>query len=232
MKRRLLLVDGVQTDCEWIAEQVRSRFKSMGIISVCSLNDAHKAIVETGCDIIVAGTGVIDSNSIVTTIHTLQAYALGVPVIVLTDVDHNQDHEAVMDVVATGVRHILYKSEVRQDFGRFIGPLVDTIRHLHTRETSDERCQEQVRSLSRKVWSMDDRVQLLETNVSGQLATVASRLETLTAAVDKRGGLEDRVTNIEKQHGLIKRVAWAVVGFFTTAIGAIASAVTNLFAER
>ncbi len=223
MKRRLLLVEGSPADQQWVIDQLKSRFRSLAVTCAPNLDEAHRAIIDYGCDIIVADLKLPDGESPAAIIHALMAFAPGVPIIALTEL--SRDDDSLLDVITIGVRFILYKEDLQKDYSKLVTAIVDTVRELVTRDASRDNFSERVQALSQKVWDVDNRQNSTDTLLFG----LTNSITKLTEVIDKRGGLEDRVKELEKAHTLAIRVLIGAAGAIGTIIAAGVAALINLY---
>ena len=156
--------------------------------------------------------------------HVLQAYAPGVPILALA-AKITEDDESVTDVLTVGVRHILFKEDLQRDYSRLTSAIIDTIRELTTREANRDVLSERVQALSQKVWDVDGRMQ----NTESLLGKLTISIDTLALVIDKRGGLEDRVKELEKAHLIAIKVILTLGGVLGTGLLGATGVLFNMF---
>ena len=221
MRRKLLLLEGAE-DHDWLREHLHSRIRFMTVASVKTLDHAQSAIANDGGDIILTDSHIDDGASTANLVHVLSAYAPGVPILVMTNLA--QDDDNLVDVIALGVRHVLYKEELKDNPAKLIGALVDTLRDVTARESAVNTQQRQLQAIREKVWEVSHRVGSMEDSV----AAVTSSMDTLTDSLTQRGGLEDRMKQMEERWVLCTRIAIGIGG----ALGPILAAVFAWLSKR
>ena len=226
MKRRLLLIEGDKVEQGWMTEQLRDRFRSIHMTCVASLDDANRVIIDHGCDLIITSLTLQDGESPIAIIHALQAYAQGVPIIALTNT--KRDDESLLDVAALGVRHILFKEDLQKDYSRIVSVIIETIKELATREVRHESFTEQVQALSHKVWDIDGRAKAIEM----LLGTLTLSVDKFAQTIEKRGGLEDRLKELEDNKSLAVRIVIALAGLIATCGGAGITAIVTYYLKK
>lgn len=226
MKRRLLLVEGNKDDQLWMTEQLTTRFKSLLVTCVHNLDAANQAIVNHGCDIVLTDLSLPDGESPTAIIHVLKAYAPGTPIIALANM--SRDDSSILDVTTLGIRDIIFKEDLRRDYAQLVTVIVKTIQDLASRDKLRDNFNDQVQALSHKVWDVDGRIRAMETI----LGTLTLSIDKMTQAMDKRGGLEDRIKELEKAHALGVRIVIGTVGLMATAMGTGITAVVTWFLKK
>ncbi len=234
MKRRLLLVEGNQADQQWVTDQLKSRFRSLTLTCVQSLDDAHRAIIDYGCDILVTSLKLSDGESPAAIIHALRAFAPGVPIIALTDLV--REDESILDVITIGVSHVLYKEDLQKDYSKLTSVIVDTVRSLVTSDTNRDNVNERVTAMAQKVWDIDMRtsqavgdMKQRQNNTDVVLAALTTSIGELTKVIDKRGGLEDRVKELEVSRAFAIKVLIGAAGAIGTILAAVGTAIVGLY---
>lgn len=215
MKRRLLFIDGNNTD--WLMEFLKERFRSLTVHVVHDLESARRACVDYGCDIILTNLSITDGDSPTAIVHTLQSYAPGVPLIGILAHVNDDDHMAVLGL---GVRHVLFLADVQHDKDIFTKALITTLQEIASRDTHRDVFNDQFKALSGKVWDVDGRTKAMETI----LGTLTLSIDKMTQAIDKRGGLEDRVKALEHTNTLAVKVLIGIggcVGTLLTVAGTV-----------
>lgn len=221
MKRRLLIVESDSATQAWLTDQLKDRFRSITSTVVSTLDAANHAIIDYGCDLIIADMQLAGTDSPAAVLHSLMAFAPGIPIIAITDLQ--SEDESLLDVLTVGVRHILFKDDLKTDCSKLVTAVVDTVRELANRDISRDSFGERMQALSQKVWDVDNRMRSTE----ALLVKLTASIDKLADTIDKRGGLEDRVKELEKAHTLAVRVCIGVVGMIGTVLAAVVTAVIS-----
>lgn len=212
MKRRLLLIESDPANQNAMMTMLKDRFKSLQLICAKNLDEANRSIIDHGCDLILTNLSLADGESPGAIIHALQSYAQGVPIIALTSMD--RDDAAITDVTVIGVRDVLFHEDVLKNPSALVIVLMSALREMGNRETRQDHFTGQVQSLSQKVWDVDGRIRAMETI----LGTLTLSIDKMTQAIDKRGGLEDRLKELEKAHAFGVKIVITVVSLAGTII--------------
>lgn len=226
MKRRLLLVEGDTAEQAWLSQCLLHRFRSIDVVTADSLNAAKRVIVEVGCDIIIAGGTVPDSPSPLDTVDSLQKYATGVPIIVVIGAEQARDSA---DVLIVGLKHILFREDLRQDSGRLTAAIVDTIHDLIHNARSQDQLQERFRMLADRLWRLELVTEKKDEANDKVLAAMQTSLDEIHAQLVGDSGLHTRVTSMEKVHKYVGRGLVSVAGAVgTSVLGWVGWLVTRL----
>lgn len=213
-RKRLLLLAGNTDDRNLLAEQLRSKLPSLGLLIASTLDEAQKIIIDQGCDLILVSLGTVSGEAAASLIRTLQSYSADAPTLVV--VRYGDDHTASTDLLVLGVCYILDAADVEKDPGRLVGAVAAAVRDLRKITDSRDALAMQVKALSRKIWDVDQQVQRQGEQVARDLEGLQKSIEELTAAVNQRGGLEDRIERVERDHSLARQIFFWAGGVIAT----------------
>lgn len=215
MKRRLLLVESDAAEQAWLTQCLTQRFRSIDVVSADSLSAARQVIVEIGCDIIIAGGVVPDSPNPVDTIISLQSYAAGVPVIVVIDA---AKAEGTADVLIMGIKHVLFREDLREDPSRLVSAIVATIHDMTHSSQSQDKLQERFRMLAERLWKLEVAFEQKDEAVDKTLQTIQTSLIETHERLIGKNGLDARVADMEKVHKYVGRGLVSIAGAIGTSI--------------
>lgn len=205
-RRRVLLVDSMRDDQDWLAASLTARFKYLVVKTVATREEAHQELLDNQYDVIVTDM-LITPDPPGQFVCELLEIAMNTPIIVLTSTASVGDY--MLDVISLGVRHILYKEDVRQDIGKLQAVIVDVIHDAARRDAMRDTLSERVTAIARKVGTVDGRIFKIETSIGA----IADSIKAMALVVEKRGGLEDRIHDLEQFKGHLTRVGvWVATG--------------------
>jgi CheY-like chemotaxis protein len=218
--RRILLVEPNDTDSQWILEHLTVRFKYFNVTRVATLVAAQQALLNQSYDIIVTDL-FGDDDQPVTAVHTLVEITAATPIVVLAATEKLREH--MLDVSASGIRYILYKEDVRSDVAKLVAVVIDIVHELGRRDTLRDDVSERMHAVSRKVTDVDGRMRAMEKT----LEDIVQSINAMVLVIERRGGLEDRVKELETTKlSAIKIGTWAAGVFGALASAIIAGAFT------
>ena len=222
MKRQLMLIEADTTEQVWVTQQLATRFRSLVVHTAVDMNAARSHIVTHGCDIIIVNLRLPRGGSDADVMQELLEFATGIPVIALTWLDAAD--ELLLDVLATGVQHVLYQEDVRKDFTKLGMAIVDVLRDIATRDRWKDDIRERMLVVQQKVWGVDGRL----VEVESALKQLTTGIGNMTEAVEKRGGLEDRLQVLERHRDVAVRLGIAIL----SAAGAVALSILGTLISR
>lgn len=214
MRRKLLLIEPNGEDQKWIVESLTARFKYLSVTCARTQTEAHQEMMNQAFDFVVTDLIETGDAQLASVVHDLTEVAPMMPVLVLTD--RTTVGECMMDVIAVGVRHILYKDEVRKDSSKLVAAIIETVHDLARRDTLRDTFGERMHAISHKVHDVDGRIGQMEKSLEGLVQSINAMVQV----IDKRGGLEDRVQELEVSKAAAVKVGLWVAGV----IGAVLSA--------
>jgi DNA-binding NarL/FixJ family response regulator len=213
-RRRILLVEPCNDDSQWLLESLTTRFKYFHVTRVHTAAEAHQELINQGYDVIVTDL-FGDNERPFGVVHDLVEITPTTPIVVLAATEKLSEH--MLDVTAAGIKHILYKEDVRKDISKLVAAVVEIVHELGRRDTMRDAVSERMHAVSRKVNDVDGRMRAMERTLEG----IVQSINAMVQVIEKRGGLEDRVKELENtKTNAIKFGVWAA-----GALGALASAV-------
>jgi ActR/RegA family two-component response regulator len=214
MRRKLLLIEPNLEDQKWLTSNLAERFKYLSVTCVQTQVEAHQEMMNQAFDFVVTDLLSGEDSRHSAIVHDLIEIAPMTPVLVLTEM--RVMGEYMLDVISVGVRHILYKEDVRQDIAKLVAAIIETVHDLARRDTLRDTFGERMHAISHKVHDVDKRIVQMEKSLEG----IVQSINAMVQVIEKRGGLEDRVKEIEdNKAAAIKIGLWAA-----GVIGALLSA--------
>lgn len=219
MRRKLLLIEPSVEDQKWLTTNLAERFKYLSVTCVQTQAEAHQEMMNQAFDFVVTDLLAGAENRPSAIVHDLVEIAPMTPVLVLTEMTVMGEY--MLDVISIGVRHILYKEDVRKDIAKLVAAIIETVHDLARRDTLRDTFGERMHAISHKVHDVDTRIGQMEKSLEGLVQSINAMVQV----IEKRGGLEDRVKELEGNKDAAIKVGLWVAGIAGAVISAIAAAV-------
>mgnify|MGYP003475325945 CR=1 FL=1 len=220
-RRMLLLVDQDPADAQWVIDNITARFRNFSVVPVRSVADAHNELITRVYDLVVTDL-LGDEDKPFNTVHDLVAISPTMPIIVLTATALAEEH--MLDIVAAGVKHILYKEDVRKDVTRLVSAVIEVIQEVSRSDAIRDSHNERMYAIAKKVHDVDNRARTIEGAINGLVQSV----NALVQVVEKRGGLEDRIKDLEDTRQKAVKIGLWAAGVGGSLVAAIVTGIFNL----
>lgn len=203
MRRKLLLIEPATEDQRWITTKLGERFRYMQVTTVPSIQQAHDELLRESYDFIITDL-MAEPERPADVVYKLVELVPTVPIIVVTEMPIVGEY--LLDVISIGVKHILYKADLRQDISKLVSALIETVYDLSRRDAIRDAFGERMQAVTHKIHSIDGHI----TRIENAIESVANSMVTLMETIEKRGGLEDRVKELENNKATAVKVGlWA-----------------------
>lgn len=220
VRRKLLLIEPSLDDQRWLVENLGDRFKYLSVTCVQTQAAAHQEMMNQAFDFVVTDLLASGDDARPSAIvHDLIEIAPMTPVLVLTGMSVMGEY--MLDVISVGVRHILYKEDVKKDISKLAAAIIETVHDLARRDTLRDTFGERMHAISHKVHDVDGRIGQMEKSLEG----IVQSINAMVQVIEKRGGLEDRVKELEANKAAAIKVGLWVAGVAGAVISAVVAAV-------
>lgn len=219
VRRKLLLIEPKVDDQRWLVEQLADRFKYLHVTCVTTQAEAHQEMMTQAFDFVVTDLLASPENKPSAIVHDLIEIAPMTPVLVLTEMTVMGEY--MLDVISIGVRHILYKEDVKKDIAKLVAAIIETVHDLARRDTLRDTFGERMHAISHKVHDVDSRIGQMEKSLEG----IVQSINAMVQVIEKRGGLEDRVKELEGNKAAAIKVGLWVAGVLGAGLTAIIAAI-------